>query len=125
MRRLIQTSVGTVEVDLEKGWGQHTAVAYDEQGWESQASVADISEEFEFTVDSLGEMLTNVGVPQSEAGVLADRIWSEWIQRGGGRLTKAENLLGGGGALLLIVVLVAGWLAGAAFVVWLIAKALI
>jgi hypothetical protein len=124
-RALLHTSVGVVEVHLAKGWASHPIVLYDEDGWERKDFTPDVEGEFEWTLETLAEKLIEVGVPADEAKATAERVWSEWLARGGGPMSRAENIAGGFGAVVLLIVLVGVWLVGFGFLVWLVVTRLV
>lgn len=76
--------------------------------------------EFEWSPETLREKLGEVGVPDDEARATADRVWDEWLARGGRPMSRGEDMASDLGLVLFLAIFVGGWLVGVGFLVWLV-----
>ena len=109
MRRLLTTSLGTVEVDLfDKEMTE--VVLFDDEGWESKHELA---------LSAMGEALTAIGLPEGEArGLEAETLAHE---RARAAVREAEVSLAF--FLVFLLLTVGVWIVGAVTLVLLVIRA--
>src|SRR5947207_2866974 len=115
-RRLVQTSEGWLDVTFSEEQRFASLALLDDAGWVVR------EDEWNDLDYGLADAIAHLGVPESEAVAIAEQTEAEWLTRGGippGDLPRWEGLA------LVVGVLIATvgvWLAGVAFLVWLVVR---
>ena len=113
MKRLVETSVGLIAIDLSDEQRFASLLRVDGDGWVVTESDWDDRD------DELGVAIEALGVPATEAQRIGEQTEQEWLARGG-VAPSAWRWWEWPVLASILIATVGVWLAGVGFLIWLL-----
>ena len=113
---MVSTSVGWIEISFSDDQRFASLSRLDDSGWVAQET------EWQDADCELADALEDLGIPSQEARTLAEQTEEQWLTRGGEgpqeRMPPSAFIVIGA----ILVATVGVWLAGVAFLIWLLVR---